>query len=117
MPDAVVDRITGVARELADRAFQDRVWVRGDDADHVGSYDESLAALFDDYAVEDVLADADAHGLTAAQAGALQALVDEIGRFHARVKPASSAAAVGAAGWTDIVRAAARYLDAVESVT
>lgn len=103
--------IDDVARDLADGEYQERVWIRASDPSLQSSYEEAVAALLDDYDVDEVLKNPDAYGLQPERAHALRDLVEELKKFHADVRPQSSTDAVRSPRWRAVQDAARRFIE------
>ena len=92
-------------RQLADRSFQERVWVRGEGPE-VSSYVEMVCQLFDDTGVGELLdAGGAAKALGAEASQELAKLSGLLDGFPPGLDPASL---LRSPAWTDVLRTAAR---------
>jgi hypothetical protein len=102
------DKILGAVGDLADGAYQERVWVRGEGPE-VDSPTEGLCRLLDDYDLPGFLDRAAREGwLAERQLAALQALARALDEVAVRPEDAPLASLQ----WQTVRRLATRALDA-----
>jgi hypothetical protein len=106
----IAEGVISVAREVADSAFQDRVWIRAAEPGVMSSYEEMLGGLLDDYDVRRVLKNAQLYGFTDNEAAQLRGFVHRILRFVDDHPGATSPEVVAYPDWLEVQDAASALL-------
>jgi hypothetical protein len=110
----IADGVIGVAREFADEAFQNRIWIRNAVPGIHLSYETTMDSLIDDYDLERVVRLASRYGFTEEQAEKLRVFAAEVTAFDELHPRATSIDVVGTRDWQRVKSAAADFVDAVD---
>src|SRR5271170_7407721 len=98
--------IIDVARELSDTEYQRDVWVLASRPGVMGSLEEAMESLIDDYSVYEVLAEYGLFDLNADQATRLRQLADELYAFYKRFGQLRDCEAIQLPEWQRVVQLA-----------